>query len=111
MVEASQPFAARTLLRPADGVPVGELWLIASAGSDDGNEYLAAANARWDINAAIDQFSPDVGIRLWRLAADTEINLWASNLIDDALVVIQAPLEVEPQVLTNALEAWRRNAT
>lgn len=106
-IEESQPFAARSIQGPTGNV-VGELWLIASGGSEAGDAYLAAADARWDRNAAIDQFTPDVGMRLWRLGTDERINLWASNLLDGAVVLIQARLDVAPVVLTDALSAWQR---
>jgi hypothetical protein len=107
-IETSQPFAARTIRRAQDGSDVGELWLIASSGTDAGNAYLAAARARWDLAAALDQFSPEVGVRLWRLGGDESINLWASDVDRASLVIIQAPVSVAPVVLTDSLKAWRR---
>lgn len=106
-VELTQPFAARTLHR-ADDTAVGELWLIASAGTEPGDAYLAAARDRWSLDAAVDQFSPDVGLRLWLLATDQSTNLWASDLEDRSMVLVQAPVSVDPVILTDALRSWRR---
>jgi len=108
-LEASQPFAARTIRSERDGANVGELWLIASAGSEAGDAYLAAARARWDLSAAIDQFSPQVGVRLWRLGGDDRTDVWAADLEDRSMVIIQAPVSVAPSLLTDSLRAWRRS--
>ncbi len=107
-IETSQPFAARTIRRAQDDLDVGELWLIASSGTEAGDAYLAAARARWDLAAAVDQFSPEVGGRLWRLGGDDSINLWASDVDRSSMVIIQAPVSVAPIVLTDSLKAWRR---
>jgi hypothetical protein len=109
-IETTQPFAARTLTRN-EGEAVGELWLIASGGSTPGNAYLAAARNRWNSEAALDNHSPEVGVRLWLLGADTTKNLWVGDLKNDSMVVIQAPLSVHPSVLTDVLKAWRRLAS
>jgi hypothetical protein len=108
-IESTQPFAARTLSRD-DGLEVGELWLIASSGSDAGDAYLSAARARWNVDTAVEQYAPEVGVRLWLLAADATVNLWAGNLTLDSMVLVQAPIGVEPSILTDVLKAWRRNA-
>lgn len=108
-LETTQPFAARTISRD-DGLAVGQLWLIASGGTDAGDAYLAAARDRWDVDAAIDQYSPEVGVRLWLLGTDSTINLWASDLEADSMVLVQAPTTADPGVLTDALRAWRRAA-
>ena len=108
-LEASQPFAARTIRSEQDKVIVGELWLIASAGSEAGDAYLAAARSRWDLSAAVDQFSPEVGVRLWRLGGDDMTDVWAADLEDKSMVIVQAPVSVAPSVLTNSLSAWRRS--
>jgi hypothetical protein len=106
-VETTQPFAARSLRRP-DGAEVGELWIIATGGSPAGDDYLAVARQRWSVEAAVDQFSLDVGLRLWLLGADATMNLWASHLGQDSMVLIQAPLSIDPMLLTDALRSWRR---
>ena len=106
-VELTQPFAARSLHR-TDDTAVGELWLIASAGTEPGDAYLDAARDRWSLDAAIDQFSPDVGLRLWLLGSDESTNLWASDLEERSMVLVQAPVAVDPVILTDALRAWRR---
>lgn len=108
-VETTQPFAARVISRP-DGLAVGELWLIASGGSEAGDLYLAAARERWNLDAAIDQYSRDVGVRLWLLGSDSTTNIWASDLEEDSLLLVQAPITVDPAVLTDALQSWRRSA-
>jgi hypothetical protein len=110
-LETSQPFAARTIRRERDGLAVGELWLIASSGTEVGDAYLAAARARWDSGAAIDQFSTEVGVRLWLLGADDETNLWASDLDDRSMAIIQAPAGLDPTALTDAIGAWRKAIT
>jgi hypothetical protein len=106
-LESTQPFAARTL-HGTDGVAVGELWLIASGGSEVGDAYLAAARARWSLAAAVGQFSPEVGLRLWLLGADSTTNLWASDLDDDSMILVRSPPTIEPRTLTDVLKAWRR---
>ncbi len=106
-VETTQPFAARTLHR-ADGAAVGELWLVASGGTDAGDAYLATARDRWSLESAVDQYSPEVGLRLWLLGSDETTNLWDSDLENDSMVLIQAAVSVDPKLLTDALGAWRR---
>lgn len=108
-VETTQPFGARTIVRAEDGLRVGELWLVASAGTEAGDGYLVAARDRWDLDSALDQYSPEVGVRLWRLGGDDSINIWASDLDDRSMVVIQAPVAVDPAVVTDAFQAWRRS--
>lgn len=105
-VEASQPFAARSL-RGADGTELGELWLIASGGTEPGDAYLTAARDRWGEARALDRFAADVGVRIWRLAGDETRTLWAGELEAASLVLVQAPAALDPRVLTDALEAWR----
>lgn len=109
-VETTQPFAARTISRD-DGLEVGELWLIASGGSAAGDDYLAAARNRWDVDAAVDQFAPEVGVRLYLLGADDTTHLWASDVEDNSIVLIQAPAAMDPQLLVDALRAWRRSTS
>lgn len=108
-LESTQPFAARTLHR-GDGSVVGELWLIASGGSEVGDAYLAAARARWNLDAAVDQFTPEAGLRLWLLGADATTNLWAGDLDDDSMILLQSPVTVDPTTLTDVLKAWRGTA-
>ena len=84
--------------------------MIASSGSDAGDAYLSAARARWNVDTAVEQYAPEVGVRLWLLAADATVNLWAGNLTLDSMVLVQAPIGVEPSILTDVLKAWRRNA-
>jgi hypothetical protein len=107
-VEETQPFAARTIVGAVDGQELGEIWLVASAGTDAGDDYLAAARARWDIDTATEQFAPEVGVRLWLLGSNVDVNLWATDLESGSIIVIQAPTNVAPLTLTNALQAWRR---
>jgi hypothetical protein len=110
-LEATQPFAARTLRRDdgstLGGPALGQLWLIASGGSTAGDAYLAAARERWNLDAAVDQFSPEVGLRLWLLGADATTTLWASDLDEDSMVLLQSPASVDPAILADALDAWR----
>ena len=110
-LETSQPIAARTIRRERDGLAVGELWLIASFGTEVGDAYLAAARTRWDSGAAVDQFSTEVGVRLWLLGGDDETNLWASDLDDRSMAIIQAPVGLDPTGLTDAVGAWRKAIT
>jgi hypothetical protein len=108
LIEASQPFAARTIRAGQDDMRVGEIWLIASAGGPAGDAYLAAARDRWDLSAAIGQFSPEVGMRLWRLGGDSSLDIWAADLEDRSMVIIQAPVTIAPILLTDSIKAWRR---
>ncbi|MEM7142150.1 MAG: hypothetical protein AAF548_14090 [Actinomycetota bacterium] len=108
MLETTQPFAARTIVRE-DGVEVGELWLMASGGSAAGDDYLAAARERWNVDAAIDQFAPAPGVRMWKLGEGDGLTIWAMDLDADAIVIVQAPTLVSPEVLTDTTRAWRRN--
>ncbi|MEZ5246855.1 MAG: hypothetical protein R2707_17305 [Acidimicrobiales bacterium] len=110
-LEATQPFAARTLQRTAGSTPgastLGEVWLIASGGSTAGDAYLAAARERWNREAAIDLFSPEVGLRLWLLGSDGTTDLWVSDLDDDAMILVQAPTTADPAALADVLDTWR----
>jgi hypothetical protein len=108
LIEASQPFAARTIRAGQDAMRVGELWLIASAGDTAGDAYLDAARDRWNSSAAIDQFSPEVGMRLWRLGGDSTLDIWAADLEDRSMVIIQTPVTIAPILLTDSIKAWRR---
>ncbi|GJM37466.1 MAG: hypothetical protein DHS20C19_08330 [Acidimicrobiales bacterium] len=107
MLETTQPFAARTVTRD-DGLEVGELWLIASSGSDVGDAYLASARERWDIAAAVDSYAPAAGVRLWQLGSGDGLTLWATDLEQDSMLVIQAPSLLSPEIVTDTLRAWRR---
>ena len=107
-LEATQPFAARTLRGPDDAA-LGSLWLIASGGSATGDAYLAAARARWGVDAAVDRFAPEVGLRVWLLGSDATDNLWGGDLFEDSMVLVRAPVAVDPVLLTDLLDAWRRD--
>ena len=107
MLETTQPFAARTIQRD-DGSAVGELWLIASGGSDAGDDYLASARDRWNVENAIDSYAPAAGVRLWKLGSGDGLTLWATDLEADSTLIIQAPSLVSPELLTDTLRAWRR---
>jgi hypothetical protein len=108
-VEATQPFAARTLTA-ADGTEIGQSWLVATGGSEVGDAYIAAARERWSIDDAIDQYAPEVGVRLWLLTADDTMNLWSAPLLEDSLVVVRSSTAVDPELITDLLCAWRRDA-
>ena len=107
LLEATQPFAARTL-SGSDDAAIGQIWLIASGGSEAGDDYLTAARERWNPDGAIDQFSPDVGVRLWLLAGDATTKVWLSDLEDDSMVLVRVAADVDPQFLTDTLRSWRR---
>ncbi|MDW3220377.1 MAG: hypothetical protein R8F63_17345 [Acidimicrobiales bacterium] len=107
MLETTQPFAARTVTT-GDDQDVGELWLIASSGSEEGDAYLASARDRWNIEAAVDSYAPAAGVRLWKLGSGDGLTVWATDLEQDSLLVIQAPSLVPPEIITNTLRAWRR---
>ncbi|MEQ8841594.1 MAG: hypothetical protein RIB98_11480 [Acidimicrobiales bacterium] len=109
LIETTQPFAVRTLIL-ADGTAAGELWLIASSGSPAGDDYLAAARARWDTGTALSQYAPDVGLRLWLLATDDTTNLWVGDVDTRAMIVVRAPLDLTPSALTEVLAPWQRAA-
>ena len=103
--EASQPFAARTV---STGLGrLGEVWVIASSGSEDGNAYLAAARSRWDPARAIDQYAPEPGLRMWKLGEDDRTQIWVTDLEDMSIVVLQAPVRVEPETLRAIIVEWR----
>ncbi len=108
-VESTQPFAARTL-RDGDGTEIGQAWLVATGGSEVGDAYLAAARERWSTDAAIEQYAPEVGVRLWLLTADEQLNLWSAPLLDDSLVVVRSAAAVDPEAIADLLRAWRRDA-
>ena len=107
VTEATQPFAARRLAGRTDAI--GELWLIASAGSADGEAYLAAARGRWDVAAAVEQYAPSPGLRLWKLGEDASTQMWVTALTEDSLAIVQVPVGVEPTALATAVESWRDN--
>lgn len=107
VTEATQPFAARTMASRTGAI--GELWLIASGGSSDGDTYLAAARARWDTDIAVEQFAPTPGVRLWKLGEDATNQMWVTELTADSLALVQVPVGVPPTSLAAAIEAWRAN--
>lgn len=109
MLETTQPFAARTIRRADDGVDVGELWVIASGGSEDGDAYLASARARWSVEAAIDQFAGGAGLRIWKLGEGDGLTVWATDLEANSMIIVQAPSLVSPEILTDTLRGWRRS--
>jgi hypothetical protein len=107
-VEATQPFAARTIVRQQDGQELGEIWLVASAGTEVGDAYLEAARTRWNVDTATEQFAPEVGVRLWLLGGNDDLNLWAADLEAGSIIAVQAPTSVAPGAFTDVLQAWRR---
>jgi hypothetical protein len=48
-----------------------------------------------------------VGHRLWLLGADATTTLWASDLDEDSMVLLQSPASVDPAILAEVLDAWR----
>lgn len=106
LVETTQPFAARTLVDPADH-PVATLWLIASSGSDDGDAYLSAARTRWDTAAALEQFAPELGVRLSLLARGDTVDVWATALDVRSLVLLQTPTGSDPAAIATLVRDWR----
>lgn len=109
LLETTQPFAARSLRRADNGTDVGELWLLASGGTEQGDAYLAAARARWNVDAAIGNFAGGAGLRIWTLAEGEDRTIWVTDLETDSLLVIQTPPAVSPELLTDTLRAWRRS--
>lgn len=105
--ETSQPFAARTV---SSGLgPLGQVWIIASSGTRDGDAYLAAARSRWDPARAIEQYAPEPGLRMWKLGQDDQTQVWVTDLDDAAIVVLQAPVAVDPEALRTIIVAWQAN--
>jgi len=85
--EADQPFGARGV--SLDGIPVADLWLFAAPRGDEGpsSAYVAAATAQWPVEAATQQYSPQVGVRIHLVADDGLIAVWVSHLPNRLLVV------------------------
>lgn len=106
LVETTQPFAARTLLDGTDR-PVATVWLIASSGSEDGDAYLSAARTRWDTAAALEQFAPEVGVRLSLLARGDTVDVWATALDVRSLVLLQTPTGSDPAAIATLVRDWR----
>ena len=96
--EADQPFGARGV--SLAGSQIADLWLFAAPVDDDGpsSAYVAAAAAQWPVEAATDQFSPRVGLRIHLVADDGLLAVWVAHL-RSRLVVLWAESGTDPATL------------
>jgi hypothetical protein len=54
------------------------------------------------------QDGQELGVRLWLLGGNEDLNLWATDLEARSIVAFQAPANVAPSAFTDVLQAWRR---
>ena len=96
--EQTQPFAARGV--SLDGAPVADLWLFAAPNddTDPSSAYVETAIAAWPVDAAIQQYSPEVGVRVWQVADDGEVAVWVEAR-PRRLVVLWTDSTTDPAIL------------
>ncbi|MEZ5166116.1 MAG: hypothetical protein R2695_06365 [Acidimicrobiales bacterium] len=106
LAEQTQPFAARRLADDA-GTGIGDVWVLASGGSDAGDRYLAEARRRWSPTKAIETHSPSVGLRLSLIYENEAHRIWVVDLDGDSILVFDMPATTDVTTLADVTAAWR----
>ncbi len=106
--ETNQPFGARGV--GFNGEQVADLWLFAAPLGEQSasSAYVDAATAQWPIEAATEQFSPGVGVRIHLVANDGEIAVWAAHL-PNRLLVLWAASDSDPATLGALVDGLASN--